>query len=160
MSPQKVRARRPKGAAWSGLLLRIFGHDAGDQPGFNPAYEVRALTQSLQTRYRTDPSNAGLALVSVIVPTHKRLPYLTETVGAILAQSYPALELLIVADGHDQDFANFVSGLQNLRVKYLACQSAGRPSVPRNLGIAQGEYIAFCDDDDVWHRDKIQKQTA
>jgi glycosyltransferase involved in cell wall biosynthesis len=96
--------------------------------------------------------------VSVIVPTHKRLPYLTETVGAILAQSYPALKLLIVADGHDQDFANFVSGLQNLRVKYLACQPAGRPSVPRNLGIAQGEYIAFCDDDDVWHRDKIQKQ--
>jgi teichuronic acid biosynthesis glycosyltransferase TuaG len=107
-------------------------------------------------------SSASQPLVSVIVPTHERLPYLMETVQAILAQSYPALELLIVADGHDQDVADFVSGLQDLRAKYLACSPGGRPAIPRNFGIrhAQGEYIAFCDDDDLWHRDKIQKQIA
>jgi teichuronic acid biosynthesis glycosyltransferase TuaG len=105
-------------------------------------------------------SSAGQPLVSVIVPTHKRLPYLVETVQAILAQSYPALELLIIADGHDQDVADFVSGLQDLRAKYLACPPGGRPSIPRNFGIrhARGEYVAFCDDDDLWHKDKIQKQ--
>jgi teichuronic acid biosynthesis glycosyltransferase TuaG len=107
-------------------------------------------------------SSASQPLVSVIVPTHERLPYLMEAVQAILAQSYPALELLIVADGHDQDVADFVSGLQDLRAKYLACPPGGRPAIPRNFGIrhAQGEYIAFCDDDALWHRDKIQKQIA
>jgi teichuronic acid biosynthesis glycosyltransferase TuaG len=107
-------------------------------------------------------SSAGRPLVSVIVPTHKRLPYLMETVQAILAQSYPVLELLVVSDGHDQDVADFVSGLQDLRAQYLACPPAGRPSIPRNFGIrhAKGEYIALCDDDDLWHRDKIQKQIA
>jgi teichuronic acid biosynthesis glycosyltransferase TuaG len=120
------------------------------------------VSQSLQTRHQTTLSGARVPRVSVIVSTHKRLPYLTETVQAILTQSYPALELLVVADGHDKDVAAFVSGLQDPRARYLACQPARRPSIPRNFGIwhAQGEYIAFCDDDDLWHSDKLQKQIA
>jgi teichuronic acid biosynthesis glycosyltransferase TuaG len=102
------------------------------------------------------------ALVSVIVPTHKRLTFLKQTVGSILTQSYRALELIIVADGHDQDVADFVSELRDLRAKYLACPHAGRPAIPRNLGIrnARGKYIALCDDDDLWHGDKLKKQLA
>jgi glycosyltransferase involved in cell wall biosynthesis len=101
-------------------------------------------------------------LISVIVPTFKRPPYLAETVRAILAQSYPALEVLIVSDGDDQDVADYVAGLNDVRAKYLASAHAGRPAIPRNLGIrqAQGDYIAFCDDDDVWHADKLQRQMS
>jgi glycosyltransferase involved in cell wall biosynthesis len=99
-------------------------------------------------------------LVSVIVPTYKRLPYLIQTVRSILDQQYTALEVFVVADGHDQDVADFVSGLADARAKYLASPHAGRPAVPRNFGISQahGEYIAFCDDDDLWHVDKLRKQ--
>jgi teichuronic acid biosynthesis glycosyltransferase TuaG len=99
-------------------------------------------------------------LVSVVVPTYKRLPFLAETARSILAQRYKALELLVVADGHDQDVADFVSGLRDPRVKYLACQFGGRPAIPRNFGIkqAQGEFIAFCDDDDLWDEAKLQRQ--
>jgi teichuronic acid biosynthesis glycosyltransferase TuaG len=99
-------------------------------------------------------------LVSVIVPTYKRLPYLIQTVRSILDQRYTALELFVVADGHDQDVADFVSGLADFRAKYLASPHAGRPSVPRNFGISQarGDYIAFCDDDDLWHVEKLRKQ--
>ena len=119
----------------------------------------RPVNQSLERSSAKVPKIVQ-PLVSVIVPTHKRLSYLIQTVQAILAQSYPALEVLIVADGHDQDVADFVSGLQDLRVQYLACPAAGRPAVPRNFGLrhASGEYIALCDDDDLWHREKIQKQ--
>lgn len=101
-------------------------------------------------------------LVSVIVPTFKRLPYLTQTVRAILAQTYPTLEVLIVADGHDQDVAEFVANLRDGRAKYFAGAHGGRPAIPRNVGIrqAQGDYIAFCDDDDVWHENKLHKQLA
>ena len=101
-------------------------------------------------------------LVSVIVPTFKRLPYLTLTVRAILDQTYPTLEVLIVADGHDQDVADFVANLKDDRAKYFAGAHGGRPAIPRNVGIrhAQGDYIAFCDDDDVWREDKLQKQLA
>jgi teichuronic acid biosynthesis glycosyltransferase TuaG len=104
-------------------------------------------------------SSAARPLVSVIVPTHRRLQYLKETAETIRAQSYTELEVLIVADGHDQDVANFVSSLQDPRIEYLACLHGGRPAIPRNLGIrhAKGKYIAFCDDDDLWRRDKTQK---
>jgi glycosyltransferase involved in cell wall biosynthesis len=117
------------------------------------------VNQLLERSSAKVPS-VGQPLVSVIVPTHKRLPYLMETVEAILAQSYPALEVLIVADGHDQAVADFVSTLQDPRVQYLACPPAGRPAITRNFGLrhASGEYIALCDDDDLWHREKIQKQ--
>jgi teichuronic acid biosynthesis glycosyltransferase TuaG len=104
--------------------------------------------------------DSGQSLVSVIVPTYKRLPYLMETVRTILAQDHTALELLVVADGHDQDVADFVSRLQDPRAKYLACPFGGRPAIPRNFGIrrAQGEFIALCDDDDLWHESKLDRQ--
>jgi glycosyltransferase involved in cell wall biosynthesis len=105
---------------------------------------------------------SGIAqpLVSIIVPTHKRLRFLIQTVQALLAQSYPNFEILIVADGHDPDVADFLSNLHDPRVRYLACPPAGRPAIPRNFGLrhASGEYIAFCDDDDLWHPEKLQKQ--
>jgi glycosyltransferase involved in cell wall biosynthesis len=103
---------------------------------------------------------SGQPLVSVIVPTYKRVPYLRETARTILAQRHAALELFVVADGHDQDVADFVSGLQDPRAKYLACPFGGRPAIPRNFGIkhAQGEFIALCDDDDLWHESKLQRQ--
>jgi teichuronic acid biosynthesis glycosyltransferase TuaG len=115
---------------------------------------------ALRSTPNTYSSISREPLVSVIVPTHKRLSYLVETVKAVLAQSYSSLEVLIVADGHDQDVADFVLGLRDLRAKYFACAAGGRPSIPRNFGIrhARGQYIAFCDDDDLWHRDKIRKQ--
>jgi teichuronic acid biosynthesis glycosyltransferase TuaG len=102
------------------------------------------------------------SLVSVIVPTYRRVPYLIQTVQSILSQTYATFELLIVADGHDQEVAEFVSGLADDRVIYLACPHAGRPSVPRNCGIerSRGEYIAFCDDDDLWEKEKLAKQIS
>jgi len=121
---------------------------------------VGGLDQSYDRIESVNNMSACQPLVSVIVPTYKRLPFLIQAVRSILDQRYSALELFVVADGHDQDVADFVSGLSDTRATYLSCQHAGRPAVPRNFGIAQarGDYIAFCDDDDVWHIEKLQKQ--
>jgi glycosyltransferase involved in cell wall biosynthesis len=101
-----------------------------------------------------------MPLVSVVVPTYKRLPYLALTVRSILAQTYPVLELIVVADGHDQEVSDFVAGLRDPRAHYLGCPRAGRPAVARNFGIrhARGDYIALCDDDDLWKSEKVQRQ--
>jgi glycosyltransferase involved in cell wall biosynthesis len=119
-----------------------------------------SLVNELLDRPNGVPPSIEQPLVSVIVPTHKRLQFLKLTVRAILAQSYSALEVLVVADGDDKDVSGFLDSLRDPRVRYLACPPAGRPAVPRNFGFrhAQGEYIALCDDDDLWHPEKIRKQ--
>ncbi|WP_279599415.1 glycosyltransferase family 2 protein [Methylobacterium sp. E-065] len=104
--------------------------------------------------------NSQLPLVSIVIPTRKRIDFLRLTVDAIRAQTYPNFELIVVADGHQQDVCDYIQSLQDTRVSYAACQFAGRPSVARNFGIrlATGEFIAFCDDDDLWLADKLVTQ--
>ena len=104
--------------------------------------------------------NSQLPLVSIVIPTRKRIDFLRLTVDAIRAQTYSNFELIVVADGHQQDVCDYIQSLQDTRVSYAACQFAGRPSVARNFGIrlATGEFIAFCDDDDLWLADKLMTQ--
>jgi glycosyltransferase involved in cell wall biosynthesis len=104
--------------------------------------------------------NSQLPLVSIVIPTRKRIDFLRLTVDAIRAQTYSNFELIVVADGHQQDVCDYIQSLQDARVSYAACQFAGRPSVARNFGIrlATGEFIAFCDDDDLWLADKLMTQ--
>ena len=85
-------------------------------------------------------------LISVIIPTRNRPDYLPLAVASVLQQHEAELELVIVNDGRDifEDFAD-------PRVRVLSSGEAG--AVPaRNLGVAQanGDAIAFLDDDDQW----------
>lgn len=100
------------------------------------------------------------SLVSVIIPTFKRYNFLLETLRTIASQSYQNLEVLVVADGADEQTRSVVEGLRDSRFKYLFVEHAGFPAVARNLGLrsSQGQYLAFCDDDDVWYREKLATQ--
>ncbi|MCJ2137702.1 glycosyltransferase family 2 protein [Methylobacterium sp. J-026] len=104
--------------------------------------------------------SADLPLVSIVIPTWKRVPFLKLTVEAIRAQTYQNFELIVVADGHQQDAQDCIQALQDSRVTYVPCEFAGRPSVVRNFGMrrARGEFIALCDDDDLWLPEKLMTQ--
>ncbi|WP_164974276.1 glycosyltransferase family 2 protein [Filimonas effusa] len=101
-------------------------------------------------------------LVSVVVVTYKRLEYLRQTVESILRQSYYNLEVIVVGDGMEEDVAEYITSLNNRRINYYWVEHCGYPAKARNFGIqkALGQYIAFCDDDDLWYPDKIAKQVA
>ena len=96
-------------------------------------------------------------LVSVIVPTCNRSEILSETIKSILSQTYPNFELIVVDDGSTDDTKNIVSGFNDSRIEYVYIRNWGGPARPRNIGIkkAKGNYIAFCDDDDIWHPEKL-----
>lgn len=98
--------------------------------------------------------------VSVIIPTYNRLSFLKGTIRSVLAQSYSDLELFVVADGHQPEVEEFIRSLGDARARYLHIEHCGFPARPRNTGIraSQGEYLAFCDDDDLWHPDKLAEQ--
>lgn len=100
-------------------------------------------------------------LVSIIVPTHNRVNYLLECLNSILRQSYTNFEILIVDDGSTDDTEKQVKTLGD-KVLYFKLDKNGDLSYLRNYGIerAKGDYIAFCDDDDVWHNEKLMKQLS
>ncbi len=98
--------------------------------------------------------------VSVIVPTYNRAGMVTETIDSILAQTFDDFELIVVDNESTDNTEEVIKSYTDNRVKYYKNQNNGVVAVNRNYGIskAQGQYIAFCDDDDLWLPEKLEKQ--
>jgi glycosyltransferase involved in cell wall biosynthesis len=99
-------------------------------------------------------------VVSVVVPTHDRRRLLVQTLGSILRQQGVDLEVIVVDDGSTDGTAAAVAGLGDARVRLLRHDRPRGVSAARNTGIAaaRGEWLGFCDDDDLWAPDKLARQ--
>jgi GT2 family glycosyltransferase len=103
-----------------------------------------------------------LPLVSVVIPTHNRAATLVRAIRSVLAQTYPAFELLIVDDASTDDTAAHVAPYLGARVR-LHRQARNRgAAATRNTGIAlaRGAYVALLDSDDEWLPEKLACQVA
>jgi glycosyltransferase involved in cell wall biosynthesis len=102
------------------------------------------------------------ARVSVVVPTHRRPGHLARTLASILSQSHPPDEVLVVSDGEDPETRRVVAACDRRIVSCTEIAHQGRPAPARNAGLrkAQGDLIAFCDDDDLWEPRKLERQLA
>ncbi len=100
-------------------------------------------------------------LVSVVVPVYNGAEYLEKTVESILAQDYQTIELILVDDGSKDDSKVLITRLaaQDHRIKAFFNPNGG-VAYARNFGIAQsvGDFIAFCDQDDLWLPSKLSQQ--
>lgn len=101
-------------------------------------------------------------MVSVIVLTWNRANLLRDTVNSVLNQTYTDFELLIVDNESTDETEHYVTSLEDDRVKYFRHANQGIISVNRNLAIdhSQGEFVSFCDDDDLWETNKLEAQMA
>lgn len=101
---------------------------------------------------------ATTPLISVIVTTYNRKSLLIETLKSIKAQTWPNIETIVVDDGSNQKTFSSEEA-ENLGIRYFYRQNSGQ-SASRNFGVqsAQGEYISFIDDDDLWHPQKLEIQ--
>lgn len=100
-------------------------------------------------------------LISIIITTYNRSKYLEETLLSIQNQTYQNIEIIVVDDGSNEMIANEVKAICDkfLKCSYYWKTNTGQPD-SRNFGIkrAKGNYIGFCDDDDFWVLDKLEKQ--
>lgn len=101
--------------------------------------------------------------VSVVIPVYNAQNHLVATCRSILSQSYPVAEVLLVDDQSRDGSHALALALagEDARVKVLQTPTnCGGPAGPRNLGVnnARGEYVAFCDADDIWLTDKLVRQ--
>ena len=103
-------------------------------------------------------------LVSIITPAYNSSGFIGETIAAIQAQSFKDWELLITDDCSTDDTAKLVDAIaeKDPRIKLSVLERNSGAAVARNeaLARASGRYIAFCDSDDIWTADKLEKQLA
>ena len=97
--------------------------------------------------------------VSVIVPVFDDAAHLGEALESVLAQTAPALEILVVDDGSTDDSASVALAF-GPRVRYERQDHAGAGAA-RNRGVrlACASLLAFLDADDLWVPDKLRLQT-
>jgi len=98
--------------------------------------------------------------ISIIVLSFNREKLLVETVRSILNQTFKDFELIIINDGSTDNTEVVVRSFEDERIRYISRERSGNLSTLRNLGIslAKGNYISFCDDDDLWRIDKLEIQ--
>ena len=105
------------------------------------------------------------ALISVVMPCYNAAPYVREAMVSVLEQSYPSVQLIVVNDGSTDGSTEIIQDLAQThpeRIRLLYQTRAG-PYAARNQGLAlaQGNFVAFLDADDYWHKDALtQLHTA
>jgi glycosyltransferase involved in cell wall biosynthesis len=103
-------------------------------------------------------------LVSIIIPTYNRTTELFRAVKSVCHQTYENIEIIIVDDnfGNEKLREEISCRLIGLDTRINIINNTERlgGALSRNVGIniAQGEYIAFLDDDDECIADRIEKQ--
>jgi glycosyltransferase involved in cell wall biosynthesis len=99
-------------------------------------------------------------ITSIILPTYDRATLLPRSIASVLAQTDGDFELIVVDDGSTDDTSAVVARVGDPRIRYVALpRNRGLPAA-RNAGLdqARGRYVAFQDDDDEWHVDKLERQ--
>ena len=101
-----------------------------------------------------------MPLVSVIIPMYNAEKYIEETLTSLKNQTYDNYEVIIVDNASTDSSVSISQKMASYFNTFLIVQSevnSGGPAKPRNIGInnASGEYIAFLDSDDLWHKDKL-----
>lgn len=94
--------------------------------------------------------------MSVVIPTHNRSALLRQAIESVLEQELDEIEVevIVVDDDSTDDTAAVVAAYPSVRYVHTRQGQAGGS---RNVGIAcaQGEWVAFLDDDDVWLPHKL-----
>jgi len=101
--------------------------------------------------------------ISIIIPYHKKKSFFKETIKSINNQSYKNFEVIIIYDDSDKSELNYVKKiLRNFKFKkkLLINNKTIGAGLSRNKGIkaCRGQFIAFCDADDLWTKDKLKIQ--
>ena len=98
-------------------------------------------------------------LVSVVIPAFEAERYIGEALESIRAQTYSAVETIVVDDGSADRTAEVAAGFDGVTV--IVQENRG-PSAARNRGFAatRGEFIAFHDSDDAMTPDKLEVQVG
>jgi glycosyltransferase involved in cell wall biosynthesis len=101
--------------------------------------------------------------VSVVIPTFNRRRFLPSAIASARAQTLTDIEIIVVDDGSTDGTAGITAALaaSDPRMRVVRQDNRG-PSAARNVGLAcaTAQWVAFLDDDDLWHPDFLSQMLA
>lgn len=102
--------------------------------------------------------------VSIVMCTYNGEAYLAEQIDSLLAQTYPIDEIIIQDDGSNDGTLPLLRTYAAAHPVIKVYNNEGEHGVNNNffsaMRRAQCDYIAICDQDDIWEHDKVEKQIA
>ena len=103
-----------------------------------------------------------MSLVSVIMPYYKKKAFIESSIQSILRQSYQNFQIIVIDDELSEEsfeVLNRISALdKRINIKTNTINQGAGLSRNSAIKIASGEYIAFCDCDDLWRETKLDEQ--
>lgn len=101
-------------------------------------------------------------LVSIITPTYNCAEFIEKTINSVLAQTYTNWEMIIVddrsTDNTEEIVAKYIENDSRIKYHLLPANSGASVARTKAMELAEGEYMAFLDSDDIWLEDKLEKQ--
>lgn len=102
-------------------------------------------------------------LVSVVIPAYNRPHYLEQAIQSVLGQTYSNIEIIICDDSTNQQVETMILPYLNQypQIKYFKNEkNLFLDNWHRCYELAEGEYINYLMDDDLFHPEKIEKMMS
>ena len=132
--------------------LHVFGKDESVVEG-----GTGEMKKIKQYNYEND-------LISIITPAYNASAYIEKTIESVKNQTYENWELIIVDDNSNDDTLDLITKYAGNDERILIVHNEINKGVAASRNIAlkcsKGEYIAFLDSDDIWKKDKLDKQLS
>lgn len=101
-------------------------------------------------------------LVTAVVTTYDRPDLVKRAIESVRAQTYAPMEFLVIEDGTEVGINDWLrkNGYDDVRYVRHAenCGLAGARNTA--LALADGDYVAFLDDDDAWKPKRVERQVS
>lgn len=86
--------------------------------------------------------------------------YIKDAINSVIQQSFTDFEFIIVDDGSTDSTRNIILSYTDKRIKLIENKHNFIDSINRGLSCAEGKYIAFMDNDDIMHVDRLKIEYA
>lgn len=101
--------------------------------------------------------------IDIIIPTYNSEKYITETIESVKKQTIKNWKIIIIDDGStDNTIEKINNSIVEIKDKVEVIKLKKNKGVAnaRNVGIQKStnRYIAFLDSDDIWEKEKLEKQ--
>ncbi len=93
------------------------------------------------------------------MPAYNAGPYIRQAIESVLAQTYTNFEFLIINDGSKDDTLSVIKSFSDPRIRLIDQPNKGLiDTLNMAIDLAEGEYIARMDADDICMPERLQKE--